>query len=81
MDIAVKVKPSYSNQGNHGNPTTAQRETSSKNLELLTSIMQEYSPSELENEIFTLHEVGRVKDTQKKKKTSKEGENKAQEKQ
>ena len=61
--------------GNHRSPTITDRdrETQSKNLELLTSILQEYSAIELENEIFTLHEVTQVKSTKTKKKSAKDG--------
>lgn len=60
--------------GNHGSPSTTnkQNETQSKNLELLISILHEYSASELENDIFTLHEVAQAKGAKLKRKESKE---------
>ena len=40
-----------------GNSAAQQTESSRKNLELLKSILSDYSTEELEQEIFTLNEV------------------------
>lgn len=46
-----------SQPANQAQMTTQQTESAHKNLELLKSILQDFSRAELEAEIFTLHEV------------------------
>jgi len=55
--------------GNSSASAPNQIETQSKNLELLMSILKEFSQDELDKEIFTLHEVSKTAAKPKSKKS------------